>query len=210
MSISDYLEAAVLNEVLRNTNLVPVATVYLSLHTADPLDTGGSEVAGGSYARQAIAFGAPAAGVCTNSANIEFATMPATTVTHFGIWDAASSGNLLLTGPIGSATLPLKGFSAKGSTDLLTVTAHGYAAQDRVEVTAEFAGSLPSGLAEGTLYFVSATGLTADAFSLSLTSGGAVIDIGDGTGLVFKVVPQQTLAGNTFRVQAAQLSVKVA
>lgn len=37
-------------------------------------------------------------------------------------------------------------------------------------------GSLPTGLTAGTVYYVSAAGLTADAFAVSATSGGASIE----------------------------------
>lgn len=209
MSISDYLEAAILNEVLRNTNLAAVATVYLSLHTADPADTGGSEVVGGSYARQAVAFDAPAAGVCVNSAAEEFASMPAVTVTHIGLWDDVAAGNLLWSGPIGGASF--RAFSATNVGDLFTSAAHGYVDTDRVIVTAEpTAGlSLPTGVVEGTLYYVVTA--TADTFQLSATSGGAAITLtSDGNGLCVKVSPGQVLVGQTFRIAAGALSVKLA
>jgi hypothetical protein len=69
--------------------------------------------------------------------------------------------------------------------------AHGLAALDQVRIE-QFPGDtpLPAGLAENTTYFVSATGLTADVFELSATSGGAVIDItAAGRMLVMKLVP---------------------
>ena len=73
------------------------------MHTADPAeDASGAEVSGGSYARQAITFNAAhaTAGTIDNSSAEEFTTMPAVTVSHIGIWDAASSGNLLFYGAV--------------------------------------------------------------------------------------------------------------
>lgn len=96
--MSTYLENALINATLRNTSYTSVATVYVGLHTADPTDAGtGTEVLGGSYARTAVTFGAPSDGVSTNSAAVEFpqATANWGTVSHIGIWDASSSGNLL-------------------------------------------------------------------------------------------------------------------
>lgn len=95
---SNYLENALINATLRNTSYTSPATVYVGLHTADPTDAGtGTEVSGGSYARTAVTFGAPSNGVTTNSAAVEFpqATANWGTVSHIGIWDASSSGNLL-------------------------------------------------------------------------------------------------------------------
>lgn len=96
-SFSTYLGNALLNEVLRNTGYTPAATVYISLHTADPGLTGASEVSGGAYARQSIAFAAASAKVCINSALITFptATVAWGTITHAGIWDASTAGNFL-------------------------------------------------------------------------------------------------------------------
>ena len=94
MATSTYLRNAILNKVLRNTDFT-VSTAYVSLHTADPGLTGASEVAGGSYARQAVAFDAAASGATQNTAIEDFTNMPAVTVTHGGVWDAVSGGNFL-------------------------------------------------------------------------------------------------------------------
>jgi len=96
--ISNYLENAIINATLRNTTYTSVATVYVSLWTSDPTDAGsGTEVAGGSYARTAVTFGAPSGGVSTNSAAVEFpqATASWGTIGWIGINDAQTSGNLL-------------------------------------------------------------------------------------------------------------------
>lgn len=96
--MSNYLENAMINAVLRNTSYTSPATVYVGLHTADPTDAGtGTEVSGGSYARTSVTFGSPSNGVSTNSAAVEFpqATADWGTVSHIGIWDASSTGNLL-------------------------------------------------------------------------------------------------------------------
>lgn len=95
---SNYLENAVINAVLRNTSYTSPTTVYVGLFTTDPTDAGsGTEVSGGSYARTAVTFSAPSNGVTSNSADVEFpqATASWGSVTHIGIHDAASSGNLL-------------------------------------------------------------------------------------------------------------------
>jgi hypothetical protein len=96
--MSNYLEDALINAVLRNTSYTSPTTCFVSLHTADPTDDGsGTEISGGSYARTAVTMGAPSNGVSTNSAAVEFpqATGSWGTVSHIGIWDAVSTGNLL-------------------------------------------------------------------------------------------------------------------
>ncbi len=96
--MSNYLENALVNATLRNTAYTSPSAVYLALYTADPTDAdSGTEVSGTSYARQAITFGAPSNGVSTNSAAIEFPQAGGSwgTVTHVGIRDASTAGNLL-------------------------------------------------------------------------------------------------------------------
>jgi hypothetical protein len=101
--MSNYLENALVNATLRNTSYTSPTTVYLALYTSDPTDAdSGTEVSGGSYARQSITFGAPSNGASTNSAAIEFpqATGSWGTITHVGIRDALTTGNLLYHTPL--------------------------------------------------------------------------------------------------------------
>ena len=98
--MSDYLEVALLNATLNNTAFTTVATPYISLHTADPTDDGtGTEVSGGSYARTSASFATASgtSGSVATDADITFPTATASwgTVTHIGIWNASSSGDLL-------------------------------------------------------------------------------------------------------------------
>lgn len=95
---SNYLENAMINAVLRNTTYTSPATVYLALYTTDPTEADtGTEVSGGSYARQSVAFSAPSDGATSNSGDITFPTATANwgTITHVGLRDASSGGNLL-------------------------------------------------------------------------------------------------------------------
>jgi hypothetical protein len=100
--MSNYLENALINGTLRATTYTAPTTVYVSLHSADPGDGGGNEISGGSYARKAVTFGAPSDGVSTNSADVTFdqATGSWGTITHIGIQDALTSGNLLYHTPL--------------------------------------------------------------------------------------------------------------
>jgi len=101
--MSNYLENALINATLRNTSYTSPTTVYLGLYTSDPTDAdSGTEVTGNGYARQAITFGAPSNGVTSNTAAIEFpqATGSWGTVTHIGIEDALTGGNLLYHSPL--------------------------------------------------------------------------------------------------------------
>ena len=96
--MSDYLENKILDYVLRNTADWAPTAVYLALHTADPTDVTSAGLSNEvDVARQAIEFDAAHAttGVTQNT-NVEtFTSMPTVTVTHIGIWDHLSAGNLL-------------------------------------------------------------------------------------------------------------------
>lgn len=100
-AMSNYLEAALLDATLRDVPYTSPSTVYLALFINDPTDAGtGTEVSGGSYARQVVTFQAPTNGACINAADVLFEDMPAVTVTHVGIYDAVSGGNLLYHGQL--------------------------------------------------------------------------------------------------------------
>jgi hypothetical protein len=78
-----------------------LATAYVSLHTADPGDTGANELVGNGYARQPVTFSNPSnthnPSVDSNAAIVSFATATAGwgTVTNFGLWTAATAGTFL-------------------------------------------------------------------------------------------------------------------
>ena len=122
---SNYLENALINAVLRNTSYTSPATVYVSLYTSDPTDAdSGTEVSGGSYARTAVTFGAPSNGVSTNSADVTFPTATSGwgTVTHIGIHDASSAGNLLFHTPLDTSKTIDSGDIFKITSGNLSVT----------------------------------------------------------------------------------------
>lgn len=124
-AMSNYLENALINATLRNTSYTSPATVYVALFTSDPTDAGsGTEVSGGSYARQSATFGAPSNGASTISSAIEFpqATGSWGTVTHFGIYDASTSGNLLYHGALTASKAIDTGDVFKFASSALTVT----------------------------------------------------------------------------------------
>ena len=107
---SSYLEGKLLDLTLGGVAFTAPATVYVALYTAAPTDAGGgTEVSGGSYARPAVTNNAtnwPAAtGSPRSKANGAVITYPTPsanwgTVTHFGIFDALTAGNLLYWAPL--------------------------------------------------------------------------------------------------------------
>ena len=124
-ALSNYLENALINATLRNTTYTSQAVVYVGLFITDPTDAGsGTEVSGGSYARQTATFGAPSDGASTTSADITFPTCTADwgTVAFFGIYDASTSGNLLYYGALNNSKTIETGDILKIEAGNLTVT----------------------------------------------------------------------------------------
>ena len=113
-AMTDYLENKLIDWLLRGQAYTPPATSYIGLLTAAPSDSAaGTEVSGGSYARVAVASNATnwnstdgdndaaSSGTDGTTENDTVVTFPAPTanwgsVTHFGIYDASTAGNLLI------------------------------------------------------------------------------------------------------------------
>jgi hypothetical protein len=124
-AMSNYLENALINATLRNTTYTSPSTVYVGLFLTDPTDAGtGTEVSGGSYARKAMTFGAPSNGASLNSAAVEFAQATANwgTITHFAIFDALTSGNMLYHGALTASKAIETGDVFKFATSSVSVT----------------------------------------------------------------------------------------
>lgn len=99
--VSTYLSHATLNHLFRGVEYTrPGTSIYASLHTGDPGLTGASEVSGNNYARvQVSAWDAPSNGATANTNNITWPVpTPSSfgTITHKGLFDAATSGNFLI------------------------------------------------------------------------------------------------------------------
>ena len=124
-AMSNFLENALINATLRNTTYTSPTVVYVGLYTTDPTDANtGTQVTGGSYARQAATFGAPSNGASTTTADITFPTATADwgTIPYFGIFDAVSAGNMLYHGALNDSKTIQTGDILKIETGNLTVT----------------------------------------------------------------------------------------
>ena len=120
---SNDAENDLLDHILSISSWTMPAGCYVSLHTADPSDTGASECTGGSYARQGdTAFSAAVGGASDNDSDISFTNMPACTVTHVGIWDSATVGTFLLGGSLDASKVVNSGDTFTISAGDLDVT----------------------------------------------------------------------------------------
>lgn len=166
-------------------------SLYVSLHTAEPGEAGSqntSETAYTNYARVAVARSGSGWTVSgnqvSNAAAVIFAQCGVTgaTITHFGVGtDSSGAGKLLFKAPLSSV---VQGpFTAK-TDDTITIPGHSLAVDERVAFYPAFGSSLPTGITEGTIYWVKT--VSGDDITISTTQGGGTLDItavGDGVAI---------------------------
>lgn len=99
---SNFTETLALNYLLTNTSVTRPTAWYVALFTTDPTDAGtGTEVSGTNYQRQSVSF-TVSGDTAVNSSTITFDPAGSIwgTVTHIGVYDASTSGNLLFHGSV--------------------------------------------------------------------------------------------------------------
>ena len=113
-ALTNYAKNKLIDHLFRTSTFAKPTTLYIGLVTAIT-DAGAgivTEVTGGSYARVVrnpldANWSAPVAnnGTTANIASIQFPAATANwgTCTHFGIWDAATGGTLLIYAPLTAA-----------------------------------------------------------------------------------------------------------
>ena len=104
-ALSDHAEKLLLDFLMTTGTATRPTNWYVALYTGAPSDSGGgTEVSGAGYARQSVAFDAATSpgGTTSNSGDVSFTAAGGNygTVTHLGIFDASSSGNLLWHGAL--------------------------------------------------------------------------------------------------------------
>lgn len=131
-SCSTYLAQAILNHVLRGQSFTPPAQIYLALGFADFTadNVTASEVSAAWYARQQItSFAAPVgSGMSTSNSNaLQFTAVTGSSVnvSHWGLYDAVTSGNLLAYGAFDSARVANVNNVIKLAASALAITFSG-------------------------------------------------------------------------------------
>ena len=125
-ALSNYAENEMLDHMLGTGSFTAPSNVFLSLWTSDPTDAGsGNELSGSSYVRKDINFGASSSGVATSSGVVTFPTATGSwgSVTHIGIHDAVSSGNLLFHGALTASKTIASGDIMQIADGAITITA---------------------------------------------------------------------------------------
>ena len=105
-ALSNYAENKVLDHILGTTAFTAPSAVYLGLATQSFTDANSSvELTGNNYSRVAVTFDSAASGTADNTSAIEFAAATGSwgSVSHFGLFDASSGGNLLIHGAFTAA-----------------------------------------------------------------------------------------------------------
>lgn len=131
-AMSDYLEGELVKHIFRTGSFTKPTVLAVGLFTAAPSDSGGgTEVSGNNYSRASLNpldanWAAPSSGngQTSNSSTITFATPSGNwgTVTHFGIYDATSAGNLLFWGSLTISKTINQGDTVSFPAGSLTVT----------------------------------------------------------------------------------------
>ena len=126
-AMSDYLELKFLDHFTGTASTSAPSAVYLGLATASLQDDGsGTELTGNNYTRKAITFASASSGSIASNSAVEFnsATGSWGDVSHWGIWDASSSGNLLFHGSFTASKTIASGYILKVASGSLTITAN--------------------------------------------------------------------------------------
>jgi hypothetical protein len=183
---------------------------FWSTHSAYST-TGTNESTGGSpaYARKAATWAAASGGSKASTGGATFDQAPGSTVAWIGRWDAVTVGTFLGMGPAGGGAR--RQFNISDSADITANTidspAHGLVAGNQVVFWVGAGAGLPSPLAEGTIYFVIATGLTTDVFEVSLTLGGSAVDLTTGgSGMFQSIVPEVFSGQGTYALTGDTMS----
>lgn len=195
--------ATAIANIADNAASAPNTNLYVSLHTTWPGESGNQtagEVAYTNYARVAKTRDSGGWTVSGNSvtpaSQIAFPVCGASgaTANFVGIGRSASgSGTLDYCFPIGAAPTVFVGLAS----DTITSIAHGLAVDDPVVFLPAFGNALPTGITEGTIYYVK-TAPDADTFTVSATVGGATLNItAAGAGIVQLITPYVITTGAT-------------
>jgi hypothetical protein len=177
-----------------------------SLHSAYSA-TGANELTGGSpaYARKAATWNAASGGSKILSASMAFDVAGGSTVRFVGFSTAVTGGTFLGMSPNGGG-IPQAFVVPDASADVLECVAHGFVNTDTVTVWQGPGDPLPTGLVEGTVYYV--INATTDDLQLSATSGGAAVAItAIGAGALQKLVTEVFGAQGTHTITGVTMSL---
>lgn len=211
-----FWQATAIANLADNAASSPLANLFIALHTADPGEAGDqttSEATYTGYARVSVARTSGgftvATNTITNTAAVTFAacTGGSNSITHFSIGVATSGASKILAfGPVGN--IANVGEFTSTVADVITVPQVTLIVDDRVSFYPTPAAVLPTGMTEGTVYFVKT--VATNDITIATTSGGATIDLTTtGAGLIYKHGILAVSNGITPSFAIGALSVKL-
>lgn len=126
-ALSDHAEKLLLDWLMTSGTATRPTAWYVALYTAAPSDSGGgTELTGNGYSRQSVAFDAATSpgGTTSNSGDVTFTASGGDwgTVTHIGIHDASSGGQLLWHGAMTTSKTIADGDTLQFSTGNIDLT----------------------------------------------------------------------------------------
>jgi hypothetical protein len=126
-ALSDYAEKLVLDWLMTTGSATRPSAWFVALYTAAPGDSGGgTEVSGSGYSRKSASFNAASSpgGTTSNSAVVSWTAAGGNygSVTHVGIFDASTGGNLLWQGALSTSKTVNDGDTIQFSAGNLTLT----------------------------------------------------------------------------------------
>ena len=122
-NLPNTIENQLLDALVGTTPYTVTTPIKLALMTANGDDgTPGTEVTGGSYARQTIAFDAASSGSISNNAVINFTGMPAATVVGIEIYDSAGTPKRLAYGALTASKTTASGDTLQFAASAITLS----------------------------------------------------------------------------------------
>jgi hypothetical protein len=126
-ALSDHAENLLLNWLMTTDSVTRPTAWYVGLYTAAPSDSGGgTEVSGNGYTRQSATWGTASGtdGTTDNQANVTFTAAGGDwgTITHIGIHDASTGGNLLWHGAMSASKTIADGDTLQFNTGNIDLT----------------------------------------------------------------------------------------
>lgn len=214
-SANDYValiyNATAVANIADNAATSPLTNIFIAAHTAEPGAAGTQSTSEAAYTGYARASVARTTGgfTCSNGtvtlvANASFGacTAGSAILTHWSTGVAASGATKILhRGVFGSRLGP---FTGAITTNIVTIPGTTLAVDDRIAFYATSGSTLPTGITEGTVYFVKT--VSGADITLATTSGGATVAITvAGDGLAYKVIPINVTSGVTPQLAAGQV-----
>lgn len=213
---TDRTSQGILNHIVGKTALYTLPTAYVALFTAVGTDagTGFTEPTVGAYARVATAaadWAAASGSAPSQISNANMLTFPTATadwgsIVAFGLYDAASTGNLLAWDFFGAYNWQPATVNA-ASPAVITAHAHGFIVSDLVEWSIEYGGTNPTFSASNFTGVLAVATTSTDTFTVT-NATVAVNTTATGNGMVRKILPQSITNGSSAAFPTGSLIIR--